>query len=79
MSEEELFEHVNETGDPPDVQRVVEGCYYAGSLQLLRGNLEKAIALFQKSKETKAYSFYEYHSAVAELRTLGEMPEPEPE
>lgn len=79
MTEDELFERVNETGDPPDPELVVEGCYYAGSLRLLRGDREGAIALFRSSVETRVHSFYEYHSAVAELRALGEMPESESE
>lgn len=79
MSEEELFERVNETGDPPDPELVVEGCYYAGSLRLLRGDREGAIALFQRCLETNIYTFYEYHIAVMELRKLGELPTPDPE
>ena len=79
MTEDELFERVNETGNPPDPELVMEGNFYAGSLRLIGGDRAGAIAFFQRCLETNIYTFYEYHSAVAELRKLDELPESDPE
>lgn len=80
MSIAEMIEITERTGTHSEAENHSEAYFYAGQMELFRGNIAAARTWFQKVLATGVVRFDEVRAARKELRALGvSVPSPDPE
>jgi lipoprotein NlpI len=70
ISEPDLFISAKSADPKKELEHLCEAYFYSGSRHLIAGENQLAIDLFKKCVATDIRNFFEYDSAVAELKIL---------